>query len=114
LFNGDTPKSFVRAPRLQVVELEMYNFAEAITLGCHLRDQIPAAFSLAVKLACRLISKYQLQDGHFVTRVYRGGFKHTFPFLRWPQAQLFYAITNLLHAVTETTSAGPVLERAEA
>jgi hypothetical protein len=31
-----------------------------------------------------------------VTRVFRGGFRHRFPFLRWPQAQLFYALTNLL------------------
>jgi hypothetical protein len=63
-----------------------------------LRDFIPGARTVAEKLATVLCEKYQLSDGHFVTRVYRGGFKHTFPFLRWPQAQLFYSLTNLLAA----------------
>jgi hypothetical protein len=76
----------------------MYNFAEAITLGALLRDSIPGAFELAQKLAAILCEQHQLRDGHFVTRVYRGGFRHTFPFLRWPQAQLFYSLTNLLVA----------------
>jgi hypothetical protein len=33
-----------------------------------------------------------------VTRVYLGGIKHTVPFIRWPQSQLFLALTNLLLA----------------
>lgn len=99
LFRADgLPKAFAIEPRTQIVTLEMYNFAEAITLGALLRDFIPGAFSVAQKLATILCEKYQLSDGHFVTRVYRGGFKHTFPFLRWPQAQLFYSLTNLLAA----------------
>jgi len=99
LFRPDgLPKAFALEPRTQIVTLEMYNFAEAITLGALLRDFIPEAFTTAQKLATILCEKYQLADGHFVTRVYRGGFKHTFPFLRWPQAQLFYSLTNLLVA----------------
>jgi hypothetical protein len=99
LFRGDgLPRAFALEPRTQIVTLEMYNFAEAITLGALLRDFIPEAFTMAQKLATILCEKYQLADGHFVTRVYRGGFRHTFPFLRWPQAQLFYALTNLLWA----------------
>ena len=96
LFDAEgLPKSFAVQPRTQIVKLEMYNFAEAITLGALLRDSIPEAFTLAQKLATILCERHQLADGHFVTRVYRGGFRHTFPFLRWPQAQLFYALTNL-------------------
>ena len=99
LFRADgLPKAFAIEPRTQIVTLEMYNFAEAITLGGLLRDFIPGAFDVAQKLATVLCEKYQLSDGHFVTRVYRGGFRHTFPFLRWPQAQLFYSLTNLLAA----------------
>jgi hypothetical protein len=92
----DNPRSFAVAPRLQIVRLEMYNVAEAITLGTLLRDEIPEAFALARRLATQLIRRYQLPAGHWVTRVYVGGVNHTVPFLRWPQSQLFYALTNLL------------------
>jgi hypothetical protein len=92
----DNPRSFAIAPRRQIVMLEMYNYAEAINLGVLLKNNIPGAFALSCKLAHQLIKKYTLPDGHFVTRTYFAGFKHRLPFLRWPQAQLFYAITNLL------------------
>jgi hypothetical protein len=63
-----------------------------------LKDFIPDAFALAQNLAITLCGRYQQPQGYFVTRVFKAGFKHTFPFLRWPQAQLFYALTNLLQA----------------
>ncbi|MGV3772931.1 MAG: hypothetical protein ACO1QB_08520 [Verrucomicrobiales bacterium] len=93
----ELPKTYAVQPRTQIVRLEMYNMAEAITLGSLLRDQIPEAYYLAHRLARKLPS-YQLPDGHFTTRTYVGGVRHTFPFIRWPQAQLFYALTNLLQA----------------
>ena len=92
------PKSFAIEPRTQIVKLEMYNFAEGITLGALLKDFIPDAFTFAEHLANTLCSRYQRRQGYFVTRVFKAGFKHTFPFLRWPQAQLFYSLTNLLYA----------------
>jgi hypothetical protein len=92
------PKSFAIEPRTQIVKLEMYNFAEGITLGALLKDFIPDAFALAQNLAATLCSRYQLPKGYFVTRVFKTGYRHTFPFLRWPQAQLFHALTNLLQA----------------
>lgn len=96
LFYSDgLPKGFAIQPRTQIVRLEMYNFAESITLGALLRDEIPGALAMAQELAAVLCEKYQLVEGYFVSRVYRGGFRHTFPFLRWPQAQLFYSLTNL-------------------
>lgn len=94
----DNPKSFALAPRLQIVRLEMYNVAEAITLGVLLRNEIPQAFALSKTLATRLVRCYQLPAGHWVTRIYLGGVRHTVPFLRWPQSQLFLALTNLLVA----------------
>jgi hypothetical protein len=100
LFHGDdTPKSFAIEPRMQVARVEMYNFAEAITLGALLKDSIPDACELAIRLTRTAIRQYQLPDGHFVTRAFRGGLRHTTPFLRWPQAQLFLALTNMLVAL---------------
>lgn len=100
LFEPDgQPKSFAIQPRMQLMRLEMYNVAEAITLGVLLRDEVAGAFDLAQELAGRLVSRYQLPAGYFVTRVYLGGLQHTLPFLRWPQSQSFYALTNLLLAL---------------
>jgi hypothetical protein len=106
LFDGeDNPRTYAVAPRVEIVRLEMYNVAEAITLGTLLRNDVPEAFVLAKSLAARLIAQYQLPSGHWVTRVYRGGIRHTVPFLRWPQSQLFLAVTNLLLAMEQRKQA---------
>jgi hypothetical protein len=95
LFEDDeTPRSFVIKPRKQIVIVDMYNYAEAISLGCLLHQQIPEAYDMAKKMVLRLIESYQMHAGHFITKIFIGGYKHKYPFLRWPQAQLFYALTN--------------------
>jgi hypothetical protein len=97
LFSPDgLPRSFAIQPRTQLVRLEMYNIAEAITLGVLVKDLIPGAFEDAKRLAAFLIDRHQVGAGYFTTRVFIGGLRHTFPFIRWPQSQLFYALTNLL------------------
>jgi hypothetical protein len=96
------PKSFAIKPRTGIVHLEMYDFAEAITLGTVLRTEFPEAFRHSRRLAEVLCRDYQLSDGHFVTRIYKGGIRHTFPFLRWPQSQLFLALTNLSVALNQS------------
>jgi uncharacterized protein YyaL (SSP411 family) len=99
LYSADgLPRMYAIKPRTQIVRLEMYDFAEAINLGAVLRDEIPKAHDTAQKLAGVLCQQYQLPDGHFATRVYAGGIRHTQGYLRWPQAQLFHALTNLLAA----------------
>jgi len=105
---NDNPQMFALAPRPEIVRLEMYNFAEAISLGTLLGAQVPEPYSMAHKLACRLLRQYRLQDGHFLTRIYRGGVRHAVPFLRWPQAQLFYAVTNLLASMVRMSEASAV------
>ncbi len=90
------PKSFSVEPRRQVTRLELYSVAEAITLGVLFRDEIPTAYDVALDLGLRVGREFQLPDGHFVTRIYLGGLRHKMPFLRWPQAQMFYALSNLL------------------
>src|SRR4029077_10249948 len=103
LFDEDgTPRLFAIAPRLQLVELEMYNVAEAITLGVLLRDDIPEAFELAEMLAARFVKRCQLPAGHWITRTYVGGITHRVPFIRWPQSQLFLGLTHLLAAKEDT------------
>lgn len=104
--DGD-PKSFALEPRLQVARVEMYNFAESITLGALLSDEIPTAFPTACGLARRLIRDFQLPNGCFVTRVFIGGFKHRYPFIRWPQAQLFLALTNLMERLARANGRKP-------
>ena len=54
--------------------------------------------TLAQKLATILCEQISAVGRPFCDARFRGGFKHTFPFLRWPQAQLFYSLTNLLQA----------------
>ncbi len=105
LFDAEeNPKSYAIAPRFQIANFEMYDFAEAISLGVLLKDDIPEAMALAGRLGSRLLSRHQLPAGHWVTRVYRGGIRHTTPYLRWPQAQLFLAVTNLLVAAEQRDS----------
>ena len=108
LFDADgLPKSFAIRPRLGIVRFEMYDFAEAITLGTLLQKQIPEAYQHAQQLAEVVRRDYQLPDGHFVTRVYIGGVRHTLPFLRWPQSQLFLALTNLYASMTSARQPKP-------
>jgi hypothetical protein len=95
------PKSFAIQPRIQISQLEMYNVAEAINLGTLLRDCLPEAFAMAQRLASVMRKRFQLQQGCFITRRYIGGINHRLPFLRWPQAQLFYAVSNLLVSMVQ-------------
>jgi hypothetical protein len=95
LFNSDgLPRPFAVKPRTQIVRLEMYDVAESISLGALLKDDIPEASGIAEKLVQLLCRQWQLADGHFLTRIYAGGVRHTLGYLRWPQAPLFYALTN--------------------
>lgn len=103
----DLPKFFAKEPRTQFAKLEMYNFAEAITLGCLIKDEQTEAFTHAQSLSAYLTNKHQLKAGYFSTRTYALGFRHTFPFLRWPQAQIFLSLTNLeLAKISEPKTKG--------
>jgi hypothetical protein len=96
--NEGLPKQFAIKLRTGIVRLEMYDVAEAINLGALLKDDVPTAFTIAKRLAQRLCQEWQLPDGHFLTRIYAGGFRHSLGYLRWPQANLFYELTNFLRA----------------
>jgi hypothetical protein len=92
------PKPFAIVSNLQLAKYEMYDFAEALLLESLLSDEIPGAYEFARHLAREIHDRFRLPDGHFVTRVNRFGLINTVPYLRWPQAQMFYALTMFLKA----------------
>ena len=94
-YSNGRPKHFSVAKYIKLRKYEMYDYAEGISLGILLKDNIPGAFNTAITLAEDLIDNFQLNDGHFVTRVTSFGTKHKLPYHRWPQAQLFCALTSL-------------------
>jgi len=96
LFRGDnTPIHFSKVKSPKFRKIEMYDYAEGISLGALLKPAIEGAFDFSLQLAQQLIDMFQLKDGHFVTRVTTLGTRNKVPYLRWPQAQLFYALTLL-------------------
>ncbi len=91
-----TPKHFSIQKHNKLRKYEMYDFAEGIKVGVMLKDEIEGSFELAEKLASFLIRKHQLRDGHFVTRVTSLNTRHKMPFHRWPQSQIFNALSAML------------------
>ena len=77
-------------------KIEMYDYAEGIALGPLLNPDIDGALDFSLQLAQHLIETFQLKKGYFVTRVTTLNTRNKVPYLRWPQAQLFNALTTLL------------------
>jgi hypothetical protein len=98
-FKDGRPKHFSKAKYAKLRKYEMYDYAEGIKLGVLLKDYIPEALQKSKDLAIDLVSNFQTVKGHFLTRVTTFGFKHKVPYLRWPQAQLFYSLTKLLKEI---------------
>ena len=73
----------------------MYDYAEGIKLGVLLDSEINGALDKAMFLAHDLIDNFQVKEGYFVTRVTSLNTYHRVPYMRWPQAQLFYSLTML-------------------
>lgn len=97
LFRPDnTPIHFSKTQTPKFRKIELYDYAEGISLGVQLRDDIPEALEFAKILTNDLIHKFQLPKGHFVSRVNTLRLNNKIPYLRWPQAQLFYALTKML------------------
>lgn len=97
LFRDDnTPIHFARIRYPKFRKIEMYDYAEGISLGVLLKDDIDGSLEFAQLMAEDLIDEFQLNEGYFVTRVSTLGTKNKIPYLRWPQAQIFYAFSNFL------------------
>ena len=95
-YKNGRPKHFSKAKYAKLRKYEMYDYAEGITLGLLLQNEIPGALTKSKELAADLINIFQTKDGYFVTRVTSLGTKHKVPYLRWPQAQIFFALTSLM------------------
>lgn len=95
-YENGRPKHFAKAKYAKLRKYEMYDYAEGITLGVLIKNDIPEAYKKSKELAEDLVNNFQTQKGHFITRITSLGTIHKVPYLRWPQAQLFYALTNLL------------------
>ncbi len=93
--NG-VPLPFAKLSRFNTVKVELYDFAEGISLCLSMQELDKNAGIIAVEMINTLLRKFQKKDGSFITRINILGIRNTIPFLRWPQAQLFYALTNYL------------------
>lgn len=98
-YKDGRPKHFAKAKYAKLRKYEMYDYAEGITLGVLLKGDISGAFEKSKELANDLINNFQTSQGYFVTRVTSFGTYHKVPYLRWPQGQLFYALTGLLKEI---------------
>lgn len=90
------PRPYAAGKKAGIVKIEMYDMAEAISLGVLMRDRFSENYKRSVSLAKKL-KDYQHRKGFFATRVYSWG-PQFMPYIRWPQAQLFYALTQVMKA----------------
>ncbi|MDE3185550.1 MAG: AGE family epimerase/isomerase [Bacteroidota bacterium] len=90
------PLPFAKLSRLNIVKRELYDYAEGISLGLLLKEQDAEAGDIVNKMVKDLVEKYQNKNGSYITRVNNFNIKNKIPYLRWPQAQLFFALTNYL------------------
>jgi len=98
-YDNGRPKHFAVAKYAKLRKYEMYDYAEGIKLGVLLKDVLPEAYEKSKELANDLVSNFQTRKGYIVTRVTSFRTRHKVPYLRWPQAQLFYSLTNLLKEI---------------
>ncbi len=90
------PLPFAKLSRLNVVKRELYDYAEGISLGLLMQDIDEEAKDIVKQMVTDLVNQYQNDDGSFITRVSLFNMENKIPYLRWPQSQLFYALTNYL------------------
>ncbi len=92
------PRPFARAQRLNLIEGELYDYAEGINLAILLRGVDPDAERILERLVAIVCTDWLLPDGHFVTRRTRFGVNRI-PYHRWAQSQVFRALSVYLGAV---------------
>ena len=95
-YDKDTPKPYAHLKRINFIKIELYDYAEGINLGCLLKDEIPTSFDLSIKLANDILENFVEKIGYFTTHINFLGIKNRIPYLRWAQAQMFFALTTLL------------------
>jgi hypothetical protein len=101
LLEGDgAPRPFAEVRRFQPVRLEGYDVAEGITLGVLLSGRISGALETARRLFAVAEERLWLPEGYFASRIPFLGPRVRVPYLRWPLAQMFYAMARLHGSLT--------------
>lgn len=91
------PLPFAKLSRINIVRRELYDYAEGLSLCLDMQAMDLEAGDVACKQVTEVVTKYQKKDGSFITRTNIFHLQNRVPYLRWPQAQLFFALTNYLH-----------------
>jgi hypothetical protein len=99
LDDAGQPLPFAKTQRLSLVRRELYDYAEGVNLATLMKGLDPEAERIQRCLVETLIERWQLPDGHFVTRRTVLG-KNRVPYHRWAQAQTFNALCRLLAEAT--------------
>lgn len=100
---NNTPIHFSKMKNPKFRKIEMYDYAEGIALGPLLAPDFSEALGFSCHMAEKLIDSFQLKRGYFITRITSLNTRNKMPYLRWPQAQLFCALTSLLHYLDQET-----------
>ncbi len=94
LDDSGLPVPFARRPRLTLHRRDLYDYAEGISLAHLLRLELPEAEAVRERLVEDLVARWQLPDGHFVTRESALG-PNRVPYHRWAQAPAFLALASV-------------------
>jgi hypothetical protein len=89
------PVPFAERPRLTLHRRDLYDYAEGINLAQLARDLVPEANGVLERLTSDLVERWQLPDGHFVTRELALG-RNKVPYHRWAQSQAFRSLARLV------------------
>jgi hypothetical protein len=89
------PVPFAERPRLTLHRRDLYDYAEGINLALLARELIPEANAVLERLTTDLVERWQLSDGHFVTRELAVG-RNKVPYHRWAQSQAFRSLARLV------------------
>jgi hypothetical protein len=91
------PVPFAEQPRLTLHRRDLYDYAEGINLALLARELVREANAVLERLTRDLVERWQLPDGHFVTRELAVG-RNKVPYHRWAQSQAFRSLALLVAA----------------
>ncbi len=86
------PLPFAKTQRLSLLRRDLYDYAEGLNLALLLRDIDTDARTILRAILDDLLTRWQLSDGHFVSRELIGR-RSAIPYHRWAQAQTFRSLT---------------------
>jgi len=93
------PKSFAKTNKMNFIKLDLYDYAEGITLGLLMMDKNVKAKTIVENIIEKIVHSYITPNGTFTSKVNNLGIKINIPYVRWPQSQLFYALTSYIKKI---------------